>query len=135
LFSKISTVTPLPKQNPFEEMMHVSPFVSCEPVLAELVEFSTSQEYDLEDPLHLCEDKRSSSPLINFEPLPTGPYHVVFDLGRDSTFSFHEASIEIENSWAMEIYKAPTLGSEGKDLIDKHDSFTLDLPQIPCLVH
>jgi hypothetical protein len=37
-----------------------------------------------------------------------------------------------------EIYKAPTLGSEGKDLIDKHGSFTLDftwLPQIPYLQH
>jgi hypothetical protein len=47
----------------------------------------------------------------------------------------HDASLEMENSWAMEICKAPTLGSEGKDLIDKHGSFTLDLPQEPCLHH
>jgi hypothetical protein len=106
--------TPLPKQNPFKEMMHVSTLMSSEPVLAELVEFYSSQEYDLEDPLHLCEDERSSSPLIDFEPLPTSLYHVTFDLDRDLTSSFHDASLEMENSWAMEIYKAPTLGSEGK---------------------
>jgi hypothetical protein len=135
LFSKKSMVTPLPKQNMFEEIMHVSLFASSEPVLIELVEFSTSQEYDLEDPLHLCEDKRSSSPLIDFEPLPTRLYHVVFDHDQDSTSSFHDASLEMENPWAMEIYKAPTLGSERKDLIDKHGSFTLDLPQEPCLHH
>jgi hypothetical protein len=35
----------------------------------------------------------------------------------------------------MKIYKAPTPGSEGKDLINKHGSFTLDLSQEPCLHH
>jgi hypothetical protein len=34
-------VTPLPKQNTFEEMMHVSMFTSSELVLPELVDFST----------------------------------------------------------------------------------------------
>jgi hypothetical protein len=135
LFSKNSMVAPLPKQNPFEEMMHVSPFVSSEPVLAELVESSTSQEYESKEPLHLCEDEQSSSPMIEFEPLPTGLYHVVSDRGRESTLFIHDASLEMENSWAMEIYKAPTLGSKRKDLIDKHGSFTLDIPQEPCLHH
>jgi hypothetical protein len=41
LFSENSRVTSLPKQNPFEEVMHVSPFVSSELVPAELLEFST----------------------------------------------------------------------------------------------
>jgi hypothetical protein len=41
LFSKNPMVTPLPKQNPFEEMMHVSMFTPSEPILPELVEFST----------------------------------------------------------------------------------------------
>jgi hypothetical protein len=69
---------------------------SCRPSLfSELVEFSTSQEYDSEDPLHLCEDERSSSPLIKFEPLPTGPYHVVSDRGRESTLFIHDASLEM----------------------------------------
>jgi hypothetical protein len=135
LFSENPMETSFPKQNTFEEMMHVSMFTPSEPVLPELVELSTSQEYDLEDPVHLCEDERTSSPLIDFEPLPTGPHHVVFDLGRDSTSRFHDAYLEMENSWAMEIYEAPTLVSKGKDLIDKHGSFTLDLPQEPCLHH
>jgi hypothetical protein len=73
--------------------------------------------------------------LIEFEPLPTGLYHVVSDRGQESTLFIHDTYLEMENSWAMEIYKALTLGSEEKDLIDKHGSFTLDLPQEPCLHH
>jgi hypothetical protein len=42
LFSENSMVTLLPKQNTSEEMMHVSTFTPSEPVLPELVEFSTS---------------------------------------------------------------------------------------------
>jgi hypothetical protein len=133
LFSENPMVTPLPKQNLFE-VMHVSTFTSSEPVLPELVEFSTSDEYDSEDPLHLCEDERLPSSLIEFEPLPTGLYHVS-NRGRESTLFIHDASFEMENLWAMEIYEAPTLESKGKDLIDKHGSFTLDLPQEPCLHH
>jgi hypothetical protein len=116
-------------------MMHVSPFLSCKPILAKLVEFSTSQEYNSEGPLHLCEDKRSSSPLIELEPFSTGSYHVVSNYGRETILFIHDASLEMENSWAMKIYKAPTLGSKGKDLIGKHGSVTLDLPQEPCLHH
>jgi hypothetical protein len=91
-------VTPLPKQNTLKEMMHVSTFTPSEPVLPELVEFSTSQQYDSEDPLHLCEDERSSSPLIEFEPFPTGSYHVVSNRGRESTLFIHDVSLEMENS-------------------------------------
>ena len=115
--------------------MHVSPFASSELVLTELVEFFTSQEYDLEDLLNLCEDEQSSSPTIEFEHLPTGPYYVALDLDQESTSSFHDESLEMENSWAMEIYEALTLESEGKDSVDKHGSFTLDIPQEPCLHH
>jgi hypothetical protein len=128
-------VTPLPKQNTFEEMMHVLTFTPSDPVHPELVEFSTSQEYNLEDPLHLCGDERSSTPLIEFEPLPTGSYHVVSDRGRESTLFIHDTSLEMKNSWAMEIYKELTLGSKGKNLIDKHGSFILDSPLEPCLHH
>jgi hypothetical protein len=115
LFSENSMVTPLPRQNPFKEMMHVSPLVSSEPVLDELVELFTSQEYDSDDPRHLYEDERSSSPLMEFEHLPTGSYHVVFDRGRESTLFLHDASLEMENSWGMEIYKAPTLGPKERN--------------------
>jgi hypothetical protein len=41
----------------------------------------------------------------------------------------------MEKSWAMEIYEAPTLEFEGKDSIEKHGSFTLDIPSKPCLYH
>jgi hypothetical protein len=128
LLSENSMVTSLAKQNTLEEMMHVSTFTPSKPVHPELLEFSTSQEYDLEDPLHLCEDERSSSPLIEFEPLPTGPYYVDSDHGRESTLFIHDASLEMENSWAAEIYKALTLGSKRKDLIDKRGSIILDSP-------
>ena len=60
-----------PEQNLLEEMVHTSPFVSSDPVLLEDVE--SSEEYDSKDSLHFCEDERSSSPLIECEPLPAGP--------------------------------------------------------------
>ena len=89
--------------------MHVSPFASSEPVLIEVVEFSTPQEYDSGDPLHLCEGERSSSLSIEFKPLPTSPYYVALDLDWETTSSFHDESLEMENSWAMEIYEVLTL--------------------------
>ena len=60
--------------------MHTSPFVSSEPVLLEVAKSATSEEYDLEDRLHYCEDERSSSPSNEFGPPPTGPEYVVLDL-------------------------------------------------------
>ena len=38
---------PLPKQNPLEEMLHTSPFISSEPLLLEVAE--SFEEYDSED--------------------------------------------------------------------------------------
>jgi hypothetical protein len=89
---------PLPEKNPLKNMRHVSPFASSEPIVIEVVEFSTPQEYDSEDPLHICEGER-------------------FDLDRESTLSFHDASLEMEKSWAMEIYEVPTLEFKGNDSI------------------
>ena len=66
---------PLPEQNPLEEMMHTSLFISFEPVLLENVQ--SFEEYDLKDSLHFCEDEHSSSHLIEFEPLPDGLESVV----------------------------------------------------------
>jgi hypothetical protein len=45
---------PLPEQNPLEEMMHTSPFISSEPILFGVLEFS--EEYDSEGGLPSCED-------------------------------------------------------------------------------
>jgi hypothetical protein len=40
----------------------------------------------------------------------------------------HNIFVGLTNTNTMDTYKAPTLGSEGKDLIDEHGSFTLDSP-------
>jgi hypothetical protein len=61
---------PLPKQNPLEKMVHTSPFISSELVLFEVAKFATHEEHDSKEILHLCEDKRSSSPSIEFELVP-----------------------------------------------------------------
>ena len=75
----------------------------------------SSKEFDSEDSLRFCEDERSSSPLTEFEPLPVGLEYVVLDYDREPTSSFHNASLEIENQWAMELCEAPTLESNEKD--------------------
>ena len=100
---------PLPEQNPLEEMMHTSPFISSEPVLLGVLE--SSEEYDSEDSLHFYEDERSSSSLTEFEPLPDGLESVVLNLDRDTTMIFHDESLEMEKSWAKEFCEAPTLES------------------------
>jgi len=110
--------------------VHTSPFVSSDPVLLEDVE--SFEEYDSEDSLHFCEEGRSSSPLIEFEPLPAGLEYVVLDLNRESTSSFHDESLETKNQWAMEFCQAPTLESEEKDSSNEHGSFTFDIPRKPC---
>ena len=84
---------PLPEQNPLKEMMHTSPFISSEPVLLGVLE--SSEEYDSEDSLHFCEEERSSSPLIEFEPLPDGLESDDLHLDRDTTMIFHN----VLNRW------------------------------------
>ena len=69
-----------PEKNSLKEVMHISPFVSSELVLLEVAKFATSEEYDSEDNLHFCEDKRSSSSSIEFELLPASPDHDAIDL-------------------------------------------------------
>jgi hypothetical protein len=86
----------------------------------------------LEDPLHHCEGERSSSPSIEFQPLPIGPYHVALDHDRESTLILHDEPLEMENSRAM-VIEVLTLESKGKDPIDEHGSFILGTPYEPCL--
>ena len=78
--------------------MHTSPFISSEPVLLGVLE--SSEEYDSKDSLHFCEEDRSSSPLIEFEPLPDGLESDVLYLDRDTTMIFHDEPLEMENPWA-----------------------------------
>ena len=123
--------------------MHTSPFISSEPVLFGVLE--SSEEFDSEDSLHFCEDERSSSPLTEFEPLPAGLEYVVLDYNRESTSSFHNASLEIENQWAMEFCEALTLEinekipqmSMGISLLTYHinHAHSMQLQSQACLVH
>jgi hypothetical protein len=125
-------VKPLPNQDPFEKMIHLFLFASTEPIFIEVVDFSTPQENDSEDSLHFYEGERSSSLSTEFEPLPAGPYDVAFGHDRESISSFHDKSLDIENSWAMESLEAPTMEFIGKGSTDKHGSFILDTS---CLHH
>jgi hypothetical protein len=45
----------------------------------------------------------------------------------------HDQSLEMENPRAMEFCETSTLDSEGKDSINEHGSFILELPQESCL--
>ena len=122
----------LPKPSLLKEMVHESPFISSEPVLFEMVGTAISEEYDSNEILHFCEDERSSSPLDEFEPLSFGLEYIVLDLDRDTNMILNDASLEMENRWAMEFYEATTLESEGKDSVDEHGSFILVITQEPC---
>jgi hypothetical protein len=53
----------------------------------------------------------------------------------ESISTFHDKSLEIENSWAMESCEAPTLEFMGKGSTEKHDRFILNAPHKPCLHH
>jgi hypothetical protein len=111
---------PHPKQNPLKKVMYGSPFISSKIVPFEAAKPATSELYDSEEILHLGEDERSSSPSIEFEPLPAGLEYVVLDCDRNPTIIIHDESLEMEDPWAMEFCEAPTLESEGKDSMDKH---------------
>jgi hypothetical protein len=111
-------------------MMHTSPFISSKPVLLGVIE--SSVKYGSEDSLHFCEDEHSSSPLIEFEPLPAGLESVDLDLDRDTTMIFYDESLEMENQWAMEFCEAPTLESNEKDSSNEQGNFTFDIPRKPC---
>ncbi|CAN6372693.1 unnamed protein product [Urochloa humidicola] len=109
-------VKPLPKLNLIERMMYISLFVSSDPVLSE-VAFFAPEEYKLEETILRCEDERSSSPLTEFELLPPSPHCVVLDHDRESTFSFRDKSLNMENPWAMEDCEVPTLGSKESTML------------------
>jgi hypothetical protein len=113
-------------------MVHVSPFASFRLVLIEVVDFHTPHKNDSEEYLHFCEGERSSSLSTKFEPLSAGSYPVVFDHDRELISSFHDKSLEIEDSWAMEICVAPIMECIVEDVIDKLGSYILDIPYEPC---
>lgn len=124
---------PLPKGNKLEEVMRISPLASYVPILQEMAKPSTLEGYDLEETLHHCENECLSSPLIDCEPLPVGPYHVGLDHDRGPAVIFHDESLEMENPWAMESGEARTLEFNGKDSTYKHGRSILEISQEPCL--
>ena len=77
--------------------------------------------------LFRSEDERSSSSLTEFEPLPDGLEYVVLDLDRDTTMIFHDASLEMENQWAIEFCEAPTLESNEKDSTNEHGTVIFEI--------
>jgi len=86
----------LPEQNPFEKMMHTSPFVSSEPVLLEVAK--SSEECNLEDTLHFCEDERSSLSSIEFGPPSSGLEYVVLN---DDLSTMHLLRWRTNRPWSM----------------------------------
>ena len=73
--------------------------------------------------------------MTEFDPLPTGLEYVVLDHERESTSSFHNTSLEMENQWAMELCEAPTLEFDEKDSTNEHVNFTFDIPRKPCSIN
>jgi hypothetical protein len=56
-----------------------------------------------------------------------------FELLSDGlAFAFRENSLEMENSWAIELCEELTLEFEEKDPLDEHGNFILKTPQEPC---
>ena len=55
-----------------------------------------------------------------FEPLSSGLEYIVLDLDRDTNMILNDASLEMENRWAMEFCEALTLESDEKDSTDDH---------------
>ena len=71
--------------------------------------------------------EQTSSYSIEFEPLPSSPHFVVLNHDRGTTMIFHDEPLVIGKIWAKESSDALTLESEGKDSIDEHGSFILEL--------
>jgi hypothetical protein len=86
--------------------MHVSLFVSSNPILFEVAGPPAAKEYDSEETLHFCEDERSSSPRLSWS---------VFSLARIMTMieNQHQSSMMNLLRW-------------------EHGSFILETPQKPC---
>ena len=82
--------------------------------------------------IYISEFETPPRPPIEFEPLPSGPEKVVLHHDRDPTTISHDESLQMENTWAMELDEAPTLESKEKDSLDVHGSFTLEIPEEPC---
>ena len=109
-------------------MMHESPFIPSESILSEVAKSTASKEHDSEVTLHFCEDEQSLSLLSQFEPLSSGLEYIVLDLDQDTNMILNDASLEMENRWAMEFCEALTLESDEKDSINEHETVIFEIP-------
>ena len=95
----------LPNQDPFEELKFISPFISHR---------------------FPCKTEHPSSPSLELKQCPSGQPTVVLENDRDSMLFPHDILLTKENSYAMDISKAPTLETE------EHESFSFETPHVSC---
>ena len=127
-----SMTEPSLDSEPIEEVKGILLVDSPESLLEKDAERFIEEEDDYVEPVDISKFETPPRPPIEFEPLPSGPEKVVLDHDQDPTTISHDESLEMENTWAMEFDEAPTLESKVKDSLDKHGSFTPEIPQEPC---
>ena len=123
-----SMTEPSLDSEPIEGVKRILLVDSPESLLEKDVEEFIKEDDEPAEPVYISEFKTSPRPPIEFEPLPSGPEKVVLDHDRDSTMISNDESLEMENPWAMKFDEAPTLESKVKDSLDKHGSFTPEIP-------
>ena len=72
----------------------------------------------------------SQSPLLKHKTCPTGHTNIIFNNGLDSI----DASLESENSHAMDTRETPTLEFKRRDSTNEHESFTFNTPHVSCSI-
>ena len=78
---------------------------------------------------HSCETKHPTHSL-ELKQHPSGQPTVVLDNDQDSTLFPHDIFLMKENSYAMDISKAPTLETEENDSTIEHESFCFKTPHV-----
>jgi hypothetical protein len=107
-YPKSPMVMQHPKHDPFEKVKFISPFIS-----------------------HSCETKHPAPSLELKQCLSDQPT-VVPENDRDSTLFPHDIFLTKENSYDMDISKAPTLKTEENDFTIEHESFSFMTPHVSC---
>ena len=121
-------IEPSLDSDPIEEVKGILLVDSPESLLEKDAERFIEEEDDSVELGDISEFETPPRPPIEFEPLPSFPEKVVLDHDQDPTTISHDESLEMENTWAMKFDEAPTLESKVKDSLDKHGSFTPEIP-------
>ena len=80
---------------------------------------------------HSCETEHPA-PLLKLKQCPSAQPTVVLKNDRDSMLFPHNIFLMKENSYAMDISKAPTRETKEKDSTVEHESFYFITPHISC---